>query len=90
MKFIEGKKIFITGATGSLGQALVDRLINFNCKIIAYSRDEGKHAKLFSRDTNVTSVIGDIRDYNKLNTSIKIHQPEYIIHAAALKRIDDM
>lgn len=90
MKFIEGKKIFITGATGSLGQALVSKLINFNCKIIAYSRDEGKHANLFSNNPSVISVIGDIRDYDKLNTFIRIHQPDYIIHAAALKRIDDM
>jgi len=86
----KNKKILITGATGSLGQELVKKLCTFNCEIIAYSRDEGKHAALFSENQKVTSVIGDVRDFHKLNTTLKIHRPEYIIHTAALKRIDDM
>jgi FlaA1/EpsC-like NDP-sugar epimerase len=87
---LKNKKILITGATGSLGQKLVDKLCDLNCKITAFSRDEGKHAILFSDNPNVTSVIGDVRDFHKLNTTLKIHDPDYIIHAAALKRIDDM
>ena len=83
-------KILITGATGSLGQQLIKKLTSLGSEIIAFSRDEGKHALLFSQLPNVTSVIGDVRDLHKLNTTLKIHKPEYIIHAAALKRIDDM
>lgn len=86
----KNKKILITGATGSLGQKLTAKLCSAGCTIIAYSRDEGKHAALFSENQRVTSVIGDIRDFHKLNTTLKIHRPEYIIHTAALKRIDDM
>ena len=84
------KTILITGGTGSLGQALVKKLTSLNCNLIIYSRDEGKHALLFQGQKNIVSVIGDIRDYNKLSTTLSIHQPDYIIHAAALKRIDDM
>jgi UDP-N-acetylglucosamine 4,6-dehydratase/5-epimerase len=90
MKSLTGKKILITGATGSLGQALVNFLTALDCDLIAYSRDEGKHAHLFSEKKNVTSVIGDIRDYGKIKKSLAIHKPDFIIHAAALKRIDDM
>ena len=86
----KNKKILITGAPGSLGQELVKKLCTFNCDIIAYSRDEGKHAALFSENQKVTSVNGDVRDFHKLNTTLKIYRPEYIIHTAALKRIDDM
>ena len=85
----KNKKFFITGGTGSLGKALIKRLQSLGAEIIVYSRDEGKQALMFG-GTNITRIIGDIRDYDKLNTSLKIHQPDYIIHTAALKRIDDM
>jgi UDP-N-acetylglucosamine 4,6-dehydratase len=86
---IHDKKILITGGTGSLGKKLVERLAKNN-KVIIYSRDEGKQASIFNDNKNVLKVIGDIRDYSKLNITFKIHQPDYIIHTAALKRIDDM
>jgi UDP-N-acetylglucosamine 4,6-dehydratase len=87
---IENKTILITGGTGSLGKALIKRLKQFNCKIIVYSRDEGKQALEFGADTSIVRVIGDIRDYDKLNITLQRHKPDYIIHTAALKRIDDM
>lgn len=84
------KSILITGGTGSLGQALVKRLKDKGYTIIIYSRDEGKQALLYGNDNSIVRVIGDIRDYDKLNVTIQRHKPDYIIHAAALKRIDDM
>ncbi len=86
----ENKIILITGGTGSLGQALIKRLSKVNCKIIVYSRDEGKQALIFGNNSNIIRVIGDIRDYDKFNVTLKRHKPDYIIHTAALKRIDDM
>lgn len=84
------KTILITGGTGSLGKALIKRLKKENWKIIVYSRDEGKQALLFGNDPSIIRVIGDIRDYDKLNITLQRHKPDYIIHTAALKRIDDM
>lgn len=84
------KKIFITGGTGSLGKALIKRLKQFDCTIIVYSRDEGKQALEFGQDSSIIKVIGDIRDFDKLNVTLQRHKPDYIIHTAALKRIDDM
>ena len=83
------KTILITGGTGSLGQALIKRLKHSN-KIIVYSRDEGKQALIFGDNPEIICVIGDIRDYDKLNVTLKRHKVDYIIHTAALKRIDDM
>ena len=88
-KIIMREKILITGGTGSLGKKLVEKLLAKN-KVVIYSRDEGKQASIFNDNTNVIKVIGDVRDFGKLNTTLKIHKPDYIIHAAALKRIDDM
>ena len=78
----KNKKFFITGGTGSLGKALIERLQSLGAEIIVYSRDEGKQALMFG-GTNITRIIGDVRDYDKINTSLKIHKPDYIIHTAA-------
>jgi UDP-N-acetylglucosamine 4,6-dehydratase/5-epimerase len=84
------KTILITGGTGSLGKALIKRLKQSNCTIIVYSRDEGKQALEFGNDPSIIRVIGDIRDFDKLNVTLQRYKPNYIIHTAALKRIDDM
>ena len=86
---MKNKTILITGGTGSLGKALIKRLKQFN-KIIVYSRDEGKQALIFGDNPEIIRVIGDIRDYDKLNVTLKRYKVDYIIHTAALKRIDDM
>jgi FlaA1/EpsC-like NDP-sugar epimerase len=84
------KTILITGGTGSLGRAIIQKLKKYNCKIIVYSRDEGKQALYFGQDKSIIKIIGDIRDYNQLVKAFKKHKPNYVIHTAALKRIDDM
>lgn len=86
---MKNKKILITGGTGSLGKALIKRL-NKDNTIVVYSRDEGKQALEFGHDSSIIRVIGDIRDFDKLNVTLQRHKPDYIIHTAALKRIDDM
>tara|TARA_Y100001963_G_scaffold20267_2_gene25826 strand:+ start:3343 stop:4320 length:978 start_codon:yes stop_codon:yes gene_type:complete len=86
----KNKTYFITGGTGSLGKALINRLKSMGAKVVVYSRDEAKQALIYGRDPSVECIIGDVRDYDKLNISIQRHRPNYIIHTAALKRIDDM
>lgn len=88
--FYKNKTILITGGTGSLGKALIKRLKKINCKLIVYSRDEGKQALSFGNDSSIIRVIGDVRDLNKLDVTMKRHKPDYVIHTGALKRIDDM
>ena len=90
LDFFSGKKVLVTGGTGSLGKKLIKTLQSYNSKIIVYSRDEGKQALFFSQDDSITRVIGDVRDYRKLKTSMLLNRPDYVIHTAALKRVDDM
>ena len=84
------KRVFITGGTGSLGRALIRKIKELGWDIIVYSRDEGKQAKYFYNNPDIIKVIGDIRDLDKLSTSMLLHSPDYVIHTAALKRVDDM
>ena len=90
MSYFDNKTILITGGTGSLGRAIIQKLKQHNCKIIVYSRDEGKQALYFGQDKSIIKVIGDIRDYEQLLKTFIRYKPNYVIHTAALKRIDDM
>ncbi len=84
-------KYLITGGTGSLGKALVARLLQDpENEVIVYSRDEGKQALIYGGNSRVLCVIGDVRDYDKVLVTFRRHRPDVVIHTAALKRIDDM
>lgn len=86
---ITGKKILIFGGSGSLGHALIDRYLKDNM-IVNYSRDECKHWKmgLKYKSDKLQFIIGDIRDYNRVENSILKEDPHIIIIASALKHID--
>lgn len=87
---MKNKTILITGGTGSLGKGLIKRLLKNQNKIIVYSRDEAKQANLLRRYPSIIRVIGDVRDFNQLDTTMKIHKPNYVFHTGALKRVDDI
>jgi len=89
-EFFKNKKVMVTGGTGSLGRVLVDKLKKLDAEVIVYSRDEGKQALFFPGDSDVIKIIGDVRDQQKLKDSMILHEPDYVIHTAALKRLDDM
>jgi len=86
---MKGKKILIFGGSGSLGNKLIETYLNDNT-IINYSRDECKHWKmeLKYKSKNLSFIIGDIRDYARVETTIIRENPDIIIIAAALKHID--
>ena len=85
---LEGKKILITGGTGSLGTALTKKLLETNVDTIRiFSRDEWKQVKMQSEftDKRLRFLIGDIRDKERLSRALK--DVNIVIHAAALKQM---
>ena len=84
----EGKKILITGGTGSLGTALTKKLLETNVDTIRiFSRDEWKQVQMQSKftDKRLRFLIGDIRDKERLSRALK--GINIVIHAAALKQM---
>ena len=68
MKTFKGKKILITGGTGSLGQALTKRLLKDNVDVIRiFSRNENKQVVMESEfnDDRLRFLLGDIRDQTR-------------------------
>ena len=77
-------KLFLTGVTGTLGSKFIE-LFHTKYKIVGYSRDEYKQYEMKKKYKNVKFEIGDVRDYNRVNESMK--GCDYVIHTAALKHI---
>jgi len=86
---IANKKILLFGGTGSLGNKFIETYVDKN-KIVNYSRDECKHWKmsLKYKTDKVSYIIGDIRNFDRVESSILREQPDIIIIMAALKHID--
>lgn len=85
---LENKTILITGGTGSFGQAVVRRLLDFSvAKIVIFSRDEKKQADMDNHfdSPKLRFVIGDIRDRDSIYHALS--GIDYVFHAAALKQV---
>lgn len=86
----KGKKILITGGTGSIGSELVRRLLDFDPQVIRIlSRDESKQHTLMSELSKqrhkIRFLIGDIRDYDRV--SMAMEGVNIVFHAAAMKHV---
>ena len=86
---ISNKKILLFGGSGSLGNQFIQTYLSNNT-IVNYSRDECKHwsMSLKYKSDNLTFIIGDIRDYHRVETAILREQPNIIVIMAALKHVD--
>lgn len=88
MNELKGKKILITGGTGSLGQALTRRLLKTEVDVIRiFSRNENKQVVMQSElnDDRLRYLIGDIRDAPRLQRALE--DIDIVFHAAALKHV---
>ena len=88
MLVFEGKKILITGGTGSLGNALTSRLLNDGVDTIRiFSRNENKQITMESKfnDDRLRFLLGDVRDYARLVRAME--DIDIVFHAAALKHV---
>ena len=84
----EGKKILITGGTGSLGQALVEKLLKYEIDTIrVLSRNESKQIEMESKfkEPRLRFLLGDIRDKDRLIRATE--DIDIVFHAAALKHV---
>ncbi len=85
---LQGKKILITGGTGSLGYALTKRLLELGVDTIRiYSRNEEKQVSMESdfNDNRLRFFVGDVRDLPRLIRALE--DIDIVFHAAALKHV---
>ena len=85
---LKGKKVLITGGTGSFGKAVVHRLLASGCEEIRiFSRDELKQEEMRIAYANprLRFFIGDVRDKDSIDTAML--GANLVFHAAALKQV---
>jgi UDP-N-acetylglucosamine 4,6-dehydratase (inverting) len=90
---LNGKRILITGGTGSFGKKFVETILKKYPdlkRVVVYSRDELKQyemAQLFPEDKypQLRFFIGDVRDRERLKRACE--RIDIIVHAAALKHV---
>lgn len=86
------RKVLITGGTGSVGAAMVERLLAKPSgvrEIVILSRDEQKQHEMQQRwsprATPVRYLLGDIRDRERLMTAMR--GAHVVVHSAAMKHV---
>lgn len=92
LDFFRGKRVFVTGHTGFKGSWLCRILINAGAVITGYSLPPPTEPNLFSLsglEQNMSSIIDDIRDRDKLMQAFCDAQPEIVFHLAAQPIVRD-
>ena len=89
---LDGKRILITGGTGSLGNELTNMILTGtrSTTVLIYSRDEFKQlqmqqAKDPEQQERLRFFLGDVRDLERLRRAMA--GVDYVIHTAALKQV---
>ena len=94
MTIFANKTLFISGGTGSFGNAVLNRFVETDIgEIRIFSRDEKKQddmrhdfqARMPEAAEKIRFYIGDVRDIASVRNAM--HGVDYIFHAAALKQV---
>ena len=86
LNFYKGKRVLVTGHTGFKGSWLCRILMDLGAEVTGYALEAPTEPSLFALmglEKGMRSVIGDIRDLDKLNEVFKEAQPEIVLHLAA-------
>ena len=86
LDFYKGKRVFVTGHTGFKGSWLVKILTHAGADVTGYALEPPTNPNLFSIigvEDQIHSVIGDIRDCDRLREAFQEANPELVFHLAA-------
>lgn len=94
-KLFSGKRVLVTGGTGSFGHQIADRLLEEGpTEIRIFSRDEDKQVRMseeygmghqYPRKDALNFVIGDVRNFASVREAVR--GIDIVFHAAALKQV---
>jgi len=84
--FFENKTILITGHTGFIGSWMAIWLNELGANVIGYALEphtQYDNYVVTKLEDKITSIIADIRDYDKLKNVMKKYKPQIVFHLAA-------
>ncbi len=86
LSFYKGRRVLVTGHTGFKGSWMCRVLALLGAEVYGYALDAPTTPALFDiagLSETMHSVIGDVRDYDRLKTLFDEARPEIVIHMAA-------
>ena len=94
---LEGKRVMITGAAGSIGSEIMRQVASFNpYKLILIDQAETPLHDIrlelqdCGRDIDAETIIADISNPTRMEDIFREYRPQYIFHAAAYKHVPMM
>ena len=94
---LEGKRVMITGAAGSIGSEIMRQVASFNpYKLILVDQAETPLHDIRLelqdrwRDIDAETIIADISNVTRMEEIFRRYKPQYIFHAAAYKHVPMM
>lgn len=93
-KFINGKKVMVTGGGGSIGSGLCRQIASYDPKQLiifdiyennAYDIQQELRKKY--PNLNLVVLVGSIRDSRRINSVFETYKPDVVYHAAAHKHV---
>jgi FlaA1/EpsC-like NDP-sugar epimerase len=86
--YYKGKKVLVTGGSGSIGQKIVKELIQYDVDVVRVL--DNNETALFDleqdlKSSKIRTFVGDIRDLQRLKMAFK--DIDIIFHAAAYKHV---
>ncbi|MBW6508321.1 MAG: polysaccharide biosynthesis protein [Desulfuromonadales bacterium] len=92
--YIEGKRVLVTGAGGSIGSEICRQVMRFNpAKLILFENGETplfmieQELAKAHQHVPIVPVIGDVRNRSRVNVIFDQQQPQVVFHAAAYKHV---
>lgn len=86
IKAFKDKTVLVTGHTGFKGSWLALWLVELGAKVVGYALEPSTNPSLFKcleLESHIKHYVGDLCDYEKLNSVIQKEKPEIIFHMAA-------
>lgn len=94
---LEGKRVMITGAAGSIGSEIMRQVASFNpYKMILIDQAETPLHDIRLelqdrwRDIDAETIVADISNATRMESIFHDYKPQYIFHAAAYKHVPMM
>ncbi len=92
--YIEGKRVLVTGAGGSIGSEICRQIVQYNpAKLILFENGETPLFMIEQElaqcypNVHIVPVIGDVRNRSRVNVIFDQQLPQVVFHAAAYKHV---